>query len=94
MSIPKGEINKKNKQMNKISEEEDLFHNECTFQRQDGIQRSSETISMRTGPVGNQSETEYDEFNKIFHTHCATFPELLTVLRKFNVRYENSSPRA
>ena len=55
-----------NKQMNKISEEEDLFHNECTFQRQDGNQRSSDTISMRTGPVGKPSETEYD----ISYTLC------------------------
>ena len=65
-----------------MSREEDLFLNECTFHRQDGNQRSSETISMRTDPVGNPSETEYDDFNKIFHTRCATFPEPVTVYEK------------
>ena len=45
-----------------MSQEDDLFHNEYTYQRQDGNQRSSDSISMRTGPVGicNPSETEYD----------------------------------
>ena len=85
---------KRRNYMNQMSKEEDLFHNECTFQRQDGNQRSSDTISIRTGPVGNPSETEYDEFNKIFHTRYATFSELLTVLRMCNVLYENSFPRA
>ena len=64
--------------MNQMSQKEDLFHNEYTFQRQDGNQRSSDTISIRTVPAVNQSETEYDEF-KIFHTRCATFPEPVTV---------------
>ena len=68
--------------MNQMSEEDDLFHNEYTYQRQDGNQRSSDTISIRTGPVGNPSETEDDEFNKIFHTRCATFPEPVTVYEK------------
>ena len=68
--------------MNQMSQEEDLFHNEYTFQRQDGNQRSGDTISIRTVPAGNPSETEYDEFNKIFHTRCATFPEPVTVYEK------------
>ena len=80
--------------MNQMSEEDDLFHNEYTYQRQDGNQRSSDTISIRTGPVGNPSETEYVVLNKIFHTRCATFSEPLIVLRKLNILYENSSPRA
>ena len=68
--------------MNQMSQEEDLFHNEYTNQCQDGNQTSNETISIRTVPVGNPSETEYDEFNKIFHTRCATFPEPVTVYEK------------
>ena len=65
-----------------MSQEEDLFHNEDTFQRQDGNQRSGDTISIRTVPAGNPSETEYEEFNRIFHTRCATFPEAVTVYEK------------
>ena len=57
-------------------------------------QRLSDTISMRTVPVGHPSETEYDDFNKIFQTRCATILEPLTVLRKLNILYENSFPRA
>ena len=68
--------------MNQMSQEDDVFHNEYSYQRQDGNQRSSDTISLRTGSVGNTSETEYDEFNKIFHTRCATFPEPVTVYEK------------
>ena len=74
--------------MNQMSQDDDLFHSEYTFQRQDGNQRSSDTISMRTDPVGNPSETEYDEFNKIFHIRCATFPELLSLFRNLNILYE------
>ena len=65
-----------------MSQEEDRFHNEYTNQRQDGNQISSDTVSIRTVPVGNPSKTEYDEFNKIFHTRCATFPEPVTVYEK------------
>ena len=43
--------------MNKMSQKEDLFHYEFTFQRQDENQRSSDTISIRTDLVGNPSET-------------------------------------
>ena len=68
--------------MKQMSQEVDLFHNKYSYQLQDGNQRSSDTISMRTGPVGNPSETEYDEFNKIFHTLCATFSEPVTVYEK------------
>ena len=73
---------KRRNNMNQMSQEEDLFHNEYTNQRQDGNQTSSDIISIRTVPVGNPSETEYDEFNKIFHTRCATFPEPVTVYEK------------
>ena len=59
--------------MNQISQEDDLLHSEYTFQRQDGNQRLSDTISIRTGLVGNPSKTEYDDFNKTFQTRCATF---------------------
>ena len=65
-----------------MSQEEDLFHNEDTFQRQDRNQRSGDTISFRTVPACNPSETEYDEFNRIFHTRCATFPEPVTIYEK------------
>ena len=68
--------------MNQVYQEEDLSHNEYTNQRQDENQGSSDTISIRTGPVGNPSETENDEFNKIFHTRCATFPKPVTVYEK------------
>ena len=57
-----------------MSQEDDLFHNEYTFQRQDGNQRSSDTISIRTGPVDNPSETEYDEFKKYFIHVVRLFP--------------------
>ena len=50
--------------MNQISQEDDLFHNEYNFQCQDWNQRLSDIISMRTGPVGNPLETEYDDFKK------------------------------
>ena len=73
---------KRRNNMNQRSQEDDLFHNEYSYQRQDGDQRSNDTISVRTGPVGNTSETEYDKFNKIFHTRCATFPEPVTVCEK------------
>lgn len=66
-----------------MSQENDLFHHKNTFQRQDGNQR-----------YGNPLETKYDEFNKIFHIRCTTFSELLTVLRKLYILYENSSLRA
>ena len=79
---------KRRNNMNQMSQDDDLFHSEYTFQRQDGNQRSSDTISMRTGPVGNPSETEYDEFNKIFHIRCATFPELISLFRNLNILYE------
>ena len=68
--------------MNQMFQEEDLFQNEYTNQRQDENQGSSDTTSMRPGPVGYPSETEYDDFNKRFHTLCATFPEPLTVYEK------------
>lgn len=68
--------------MNQMSQEEDRFHNEYTNQHQDGNQISSDTVSIRTVPVGNPSKTEYDEFNKIFHARCATFPEPVTVYEK------------
>ena len=73
---------KRRKYMNQITQEEDLFHNEFTFERQNGNQRSSDTTSIRTYSVGYPSETEYDDFNKRFHTLCATFPEPLTVYEK------------
>ena len=43
---------------------------------------------MRKGPVDNPSEKEYDEFNKIFHLRCATFPEPVSVFRNLNILYE------
>ena len=73
-----------------MSQEEDLFQNEYTYQRQDENQRASDTISIRTVPVGNPSETEYDEFNKIIYTRCATFPEPETVYEKVKYPYGNS----
>ena len=79
---------KRRDNMNQMSQDDDLFHNEYTFQRQDWNQRSSDTISMRTGSVDNSSETEYDEFNKIFHIRCATFPEPVSVFRNLNILYE------
>ena len=74
--------------MKQMSQEDDLFHNEYTFQRQDGNQRSSDTISMRTGPVDNPSETDNDEFNKIYHIRYPTFPEPVSVFRNLNILYE------
>ena len=68
--------------MNEESQEENIFHNEYTNQRHDENQESSDTISMGPGPVGNPSETEYDKFNQIFHTRCATFPEPVSVYEK------------
>ena len=73
---------KRRNNINQMSQEEDIFHNEYSYQRQDGNQGSSDTLSMRTGPVVNPSETEYDDFNKIFHTRCATFLEPVTVHEK------------
>ena len=50
-------FSKRRNNMNKMSQKEDLFHYEFTFQRQDENQRSSDTISIRTDLVGNPSET-------------------------------------
>ena len=82
--------------MNKMSQEEDLFHNVCTFNfsAKIGIKDQAILYQLGRGPVGYSSETEYDEFNKIFYTRYATFSELLTVLRKLYILYENSSIRA
>ena len=68
--------------MNQVSQEEDLFHTEYTNQRQDENQESSNTISMKPVPVGYPSETEYDEFSKIFHKRFVTVPEPVTVYEK------------
>ena len=68
--------------MNQMFQEEDLFQNEYTNQRQDENQGSSDTISIRTGPVCSPSGTEYDVFNNIFHTRCATLPKSVTVYEK------------
>ena len=68
--------------MNQMSQEEDLFLNEYTFQCKNGDQRSRETISVKTGPVCYPLETEYDEINEIFHTRCATFSDPLGVYEK------------
>ena len=54
--------------MNQMSQEDNLFHNEYTYQRRDGNQRSSDTLSIRTGPVGNPSETENQQ--NISYTLC------------------------
>ena len=73
---------KRRNNINQMSQEEDIFHNEYSYQRQDGNQGWSDTLSMRISPVVNPSETEYDDFNKIFHTRCATFLEPVTVHEK------------
>lgn len=87
-------FSKRRNNMNKMFQEEDFFHYQCTFQCKDGNHRSSDTISIRTGPVGYSSGTEYNKFSKIFHIRYAIFSELLTVLRKCNFLNENFSPRA
>ena len=75
---------KKRNIMNQRFKEQDLFHNENNYQRQEGIQRSRDTISelVETGPVCNILETEYDEINETCHARCVTFTEPLNVYEK------------
>ena len=67
---------KRRNNINQMSQEDDLFHNEYTFQRKD----QAILYQLEQGRLKKPSETEYDEFNKIFHTRCANSPEPVTVL--------------
>ena len=73
---------KRRNNINQMSQEEDLFHNEYTNQRQDGNQGSRDKISVKTGTVCHPLETEYDDINDIFHTRCVTFTDPLNVYDK------------
>ena len=70
--------------MNHMSQEENLFHNEYTSHRQDGNQRSRDTISVKTGTVCLPLETKYDDINDIVHTRCVTFTDPFNVYDKAN----------
>ena len=66
------------------SQEENHFRNDYSFQRPVENQRSPNTISesVKTGPVCEPLETNYDEINEILNTRCMTFSEPLNVYDK------------
>lgn len=66
------------------SQEENHFRNHYNFQRPEENQRSPNTISesVKTGPVCESLETNYDEINEILNTRCMTFSEPLNVYDK------------
>ena len=86
LQLCKKSYSKRRKNIHPVSQEENKLDNEYGFERQEGKQKSCDTISKSIKTAHSPLETKYDDINEIFQSRagCFSFSELSNVYDRAN----------